>query len=594
MFRDFRWQLVALVVSIMIFGMTFAFRVSERDQRQPTPTPTTGLSAAATTSPTHTAPPPIIAAEATPDIVGDPEIIGGVQTFREALVGDITRLNPLLALPNAPEADITSLIFEGLTRINEFGEAEGALAESWVVSRDGLEYVFQLRQDILWQDGTPFSAADVVYTLSLLSSRDFPGLPEVGAFWRTVEIEQLDPHLVRFRLAQPLSTFPVNLTIGILPEHALRGTTAAMLPAHPFNLTPVGTGPYQLEALRSNDNLRIEAVDLRVAPVYQQRSEAQDIPFAMERVRFQLYPTFEAALQALEEGAADGLAARSMSERPALLRVGGVNIHTAIEPTLGVLIYNWDEERRFFSEQRVRNALQVGLNRENPVISQLNNRAVVADSPLLFTSWAYAGGLTWPATNPTEAMTLFTQANIFAEETPSEDAEATESPAPPTESPLTFGILTRDDPSISAIAQQIAAQWGQYGLTVTVESVPQQAYEARLEMGDFDAAIVELALGADPDVYAYWHVGQYPDGLNYGGVADDRLSELLERARRETNGINRVDLYRTFQRTFIERGIAIPLYHPLFTYAVRQTIDDVQLGFISAPSDRLRTIGTWE
>lgn len=590
MLRGFRWQLAALIVSILIFGATFVFRLSERSQAElePTPTPTT-LALAPTAVPTEVIQPTIVAAEATPEIVGDPEVIEGVQTFREGVVGRVTRLNPILAAPGSPEADITSLIFEGLTRINEFGEAEGLLAESWIVSRDGLEYVFRLRQDVLWQDGTPFSADDVVYTLSSLGNRDFPGLSEVRNFWSTIEIEKLDTHLVRFRLAQPLSTFPVNLTIGLLPEHAMRGTTAAQLVTHPFNLTPIGTGQYQLEGLRSNNGTTIDAVDLRVAPVYRQRVEAQNRLFAMERVRFQLYPTFEAATQALATGDIDGLAARHMNERRALLDVSGVNIHTAIEPTLGVLIYNWDEDVRFFSEQRVRNALQVGLNRENPVISQLNNRAVVADSPLLFTSWAYAGGLTWPAPDPAEALTLLEQANVRSEPVP----EGTEEAAP-TESPLTFSILTVADASITAIAQQIASQWAQYNLTVTVESVPPEIYISRLEIGDFDAAIVELSLGADPDVYAYWHVGQYPDGLNYGGMADDRLSELLERARRETNGLNRVDLYRTFQRTFIERGVAIPLYHPLYTYAVRQTIEGVQLGFISTPSDRLRTLGRWE
>jgi peptide/nickel transport system substrate-binding protein len=131
-------------------------------------------------------------------------------------------------------------------------------------------------------------------------------------------------------------------------------------------------------------------------------------------------------------------------------------------------------------------------------------------------------------------------------------------------------------------------------LTITVEAVDTTSYQQRLENAEFDMAIVELPLGADPDIFAYWHVGQYPDGLNYGGMADDRLSEILERARQESNGLNRVDLYRQFQQLFVNRAVAIPLYYPLYTYAVNERVSGVQLGFISQPSDRLRTIHDWQ
>src|SRR5690606_13016599 len=172
-------------------------------------------------------------------------------------------------LANTAESDITALIFEGLTRMNAYGEPEPNLAQSWVISSDGLEYIVTLRSDVLWQDGVPFTAADVDFTMSILRAPDFPGDPQLGTFWRTVEAEVLGDHLVRFRLTQPLGSFLDKLRIGILPAHALLGTSAAQLVGHPFNLSPIGTGPYQLEALRTNSGDRIAQIDLRAAPVYQ-------------------------------------------------------------------------------------------------------------------------------------------------------------------------------------------------------------------------------------------------------------------------------------------------------------------------------------
>jgi peptide/nickel transport system substrate-binding protein len=499
----------------------------------------------------------------------------------------VQRLNPLYASLNPVDADITSLIFEGLVRINDYGEPVPQLAESWVISNDGLEYVFTLRQDILWHDGTPFTADDVLYTTSLLHSPAFDGQAELGAFWRTIETEKLRSNIVRFRLTQPLSSFLVNLTIGILPEHALRGTTADRLASHPFNLSPIGTGAYQLEAFGSVDGVTLQQVDLRVAPNYRLRPEGRD-GFAIERVRFMLYEQPEQAQRALRDGIVDAYAPRMTSERLNLLNIRGATTLTTIAPSVGVILFNWQEPEgvRFFVEQRVRLALQRGLNRANPVEANLANQAILADSPILVGTWGYKAG-NFPTPDLAQALSLIQNANL---QTPSLNGE---SPSAASEI-YAFTILTPDVPALVALAQEIATQWSQLKLRVTVEALPFADYQARLERGEFQTAIVELALSSDADVFAYWHVGQAPDGKNYGSVSDDRLSDLLERARRDPYGINRIQLYHRFQDLFIERAIALPLYYPLFSYTVSQRVSNVQLGFISTPSDRFRSLASWE
>lgn len=603
--RGFRWQFMAFVLSLLVFMVALGTRLLAPAPLPPSPTPDVAVLQVDSTSqaqqPSATPsmiPPAIMQSTAIPAVTV-PDIDDGVTTYTEALIGEVTRLNPILAQRNPVENDITNLIFDSLITINTFGEPVGELARRWVVSRDGLEYVFTLRNDVLWHDGTPFNADDVVYTMGLLSDPAFPGAPEIGRFWQTVEVQKLNEQTVRFRLTQPLSSFLTKLTIGILPEHALRGTTAQHIAQHPFNLTPVGTGPYQLESLASFDGTRIDAVNLRVAPVYRQRTEGQR-PLAMQRVRFRLVNNFDEAYQLLQNGAVDGFAARQMSQRQPLIDLTNVEVHTAVAPAVGMLIYNWDESRnvettddtesepldiRFFSDPRARRALQTGLNRITPVETRLANQAVVADSPLLLNTWAYAA-LEWPEPDPLQAFSQLSTANI---RTPA--IAATEGDPDVFHR---FNLLVRDEPALIGLAQEIAAQWQVIGLDVTVEFEPPDVYQARLQSGDFDTAIVELPLGTDPDVYAYWHIGQVPpDGLNYGHAADDRISEALQLARRDQNGLNRINLYRNFQQLFIDRAIALPLYYPLFTYAVRDNVEGVQLGFISSPEDRFRTIGEW-
>jgi peptide/nickel transport system substrate-binding protein len=546
------------------------------------------VSDATTAAPTVTVPP-----TGSPAVPLPPEALPtSASTFAEGLIGHVQRLNPLLAGLNPVDQDITSLIFEGLTRLNQYGEPVPALAREWIISSDGLEYVVTLRDDVLWQDGTPFTADDVALTMALLRAPDFPGPPELGAFWRTVETEQLGPHLVRFRLTQPLGSFLDKLRIGILPQHALAGITADQLATHPFNLTPIGTGPYQLEALQAAGD-QIRQVDLRAAPAYRQRPEAQD-GYAISRMRFRLYDTFDDALNALRAGDIDGLAARSRRERAPLLGVasgGGFQTYTSLEPALGAIIFNWQRDSAaFFREQRVRLALQTGINRSSAIERWLLNSAVQADSPLLPGSWAYDANLNWPPYDPAAARALLENANLRLRD--SDDSEATAEPSPYL---FSFEILTPDDPALVNLVNEFAAQWGQINIGVTVTPVSSDDYRRRLEAGDFDAALVELSLSgsADPDVYAFWHIGQYPDGLNYGGVDDRLIAESLERARRDPSGLNRIIHYQSFQRSFIDRAIALPIYYPLFTYVVADRISGVQLGFIGAPPDRFLTLRDW-
>ncbi|MDZ4768351.1 MAG: ABC transporter substrate-binding protein, partial [Chloroflexota bacterium] len=588
---------LALLFAVALFAAALVYRSSQTPVAlQPTAPATDAAPAILPTAPIDsTAAAPIAVVESI--AVSDDGAY-----YREALIGTIQRLNPLFASLNPVDRDITSLIFEGLTRSNIYGEPVPALAESWIISSDGLEYIVSLRQDVLWQDGTPFSAADVIYTMALLRDPRFPGAPELGAFWRTVETEQLGATRIRFRLAQPLGAFLDRLTIGILPEHALRGTTAAGIAAHPFNLTPIGTGAYQMMRIVAPDGMQPRAVELASAPTFRQRAEAQATPYAVQRITFRLYDDFESARGALAAGEIDGLAARDRDERRPLFDLAltqGVMLYNTVEPTVGMIVYNWTRDSTaFFREQRVRLALETGLDRAGAIERALPNLALSADSPLIRGHWSYLESVALPTYDPGVARQMLITASERIDRLAGANAPTPDPALPaPTDSTMlfSFAILTPNTPSLNSLANEIATQWAGLGMDVRVEAVEIDLYEARLRAGDFDAVVVEFGFtgSGDPDVYSFWHEGQYPDGDNYGGVADRRISEILERARREPYNINRIAEYYRFQDEFIDRAIALPIYNPIYTYAVAPVVSGVQLGYLSTPASRFDSIGSW-
>ena len=587
MLRGFRWQLLAFVFAVIVFAIVLISRSDGVNQQTPSLTATSQ----STLVESFTETPEIVASpEPTPQTqVIEMAPTNMIPTYREALVGSVQRLNPIFADLNSVDADISSLIFEGLTGINEFGEPELVLAQDWVVSFDGLEYVFTLRDDVLWQDGMPFTANDVVYTLSLLASPDYQGSVDVGQFWRTVEVEQLSDYMIRFRLSQPFGGFLEALRVGILPVHALEGITATQIVNHPFNLSPIGTGPYQLEGFEIN-NGQIEMVNLRYAPNYAQRSGA--ITHAIDRFTFQLHPSFDVALAGLQTGEVDGFATGDHLARQNLLTLTQeFDLYTIAEPTVGMVIFNWvNDNTQVFNDLRFRQALQQGLQRSSLVDRLFPNSAILANSPLPPNSWAYVSDIEFPAYDIANATELLSRVN-FPEPELAEGEVAT-----PTPYLYRFQILTIADPTLVNLAQEIATQWSQIGLEVQVDAVDITTYKTRLESGEFDTALIEFTTNgnADPDIYTFWHQGQYPDGQNYGGANDRTISELLERGRQDVNGTNRMVFYQEFQREFIERAIAIPLYYPLFTYLVRSNVGGVQLGFVGSPQDRFQTLANWQ
>jgi peptide/nickel transport system substrate-binding protein len=105
-------------------------------------------------------------------------------TYVEGLVGYPQYINPLFSDLNEIDRDLCALVFEGLTRVDKHNQIAPLLAERWEVSEDGLVYTFHLRENVRWQDGEPLTADDVLFTIAVLQSPDFPGLPSLSELWR--------------------------------------------------------------------------------------------------------------------------------------------------------------------------------------------------------------------------------------------------------------------------------------------------------------------------------------------------------------------------------------------------------------------------
>ena len=586
MFRGFRWQLIALILALILFLAGAFFRLTRQTGHfQPSLPAPTALIAPTATLPEPSLAPPVSTSLASTQAESQPAD-STAPAYREGLVGTVRRLNPLFAHLNPVDRDISSLIFEGLFGTNEYGEVLPRLAERHVISSDGIEYVVKLREDIRWQNGLPFSADDVIYTMSLLSDPAYAKISPVGEFWATVETQRLGDHLLRFRLAQPLSSFTHLLTQGILPVHALRGTTVRDLAQHPFNLSPIGTGPYQLSVLRLDSENAISSVELSRSSLFFARGEAQG-RYRLRSLSFRLFPSDEAAIAAYASGEVNALA--NLASRGELLTLPNSRVYTQTESSVTMILFNWKQS--IFAERRLRQALSLSFDAPALVQRNLGAEVAYADSPYSPGSSVYQPNPFWLAHDFDQALAVLDAARVLpadaGESAPDSDSSDEVDPG------IRFSLMIENTKPLRQLASDIASQWSLLGFQVEVEAVSADDLTTRLTNGRFDSAIATLRIGGDFDLYRYWHPAQYGNGRNFGAVSHHEIAELIEQARSEIYSGRRALLQQNFQEAFAADAIAIPLYYPLFTFIVDSEIDGLRLGYLTSPADRFRGIGDW-
>jgi peptide/nickel transport system substrate-binding protein len=498
--------------------------------------------------------------------------VGG--TYIEGIAGIPQFINPLLAQYNQVDQDLSALIFDGLTRFNGQGELEPDLAKSWTISEDGLVYVFKLRSDIRWQDNRPLTAADVIFTVGLMQDPDFPGVPYLGNLWRTVTVEQLDDHTIRFSLAEPFPAFADFTTIGILPQHLLKDMSARELLNHPFNLKPVGTGPFKL------DEVTTEFARLSVNPVY-----AGPKP-RLTSLELRFYPSYQETIAAYQAGEVLGISSIPPQAIPNVETIESLNLYTARLSGYEIIYLNLQDSANapFFQDIKVRQALMSALDRQTMIDQALHGQGLLANGPIRPWSWAY---------NPDQPVINFdpAKANMLLDEAGWRDSN-NDGLRDKEGRPLAFNLLTSDDPDRVKVAETASKQWRQVGIGASVEVVGGGLGD-RLAKHQFQAALAEVLLTGDPDPYPFWHQAQIEGGQNYAGWSNDKASMLLEQARTVADKGHRNDFYFEFQRIFAEEMPSLILFHPVYTYGVDREVHDVQLAPMTNPSDRFRTIANW-
>lgn len=497
-------------------------------------------------------------------------------TFAEGVIGPLETMNPIFARSSA-EQSASRLIFSSLLTYDTSTHLRGELADSWRIENDGRRYVVDLRDDVKWHDGKKVTADDVIFTVGIIKNPLVRS--PLYASWSQIRVTKLSGTTVAFDLVRPYAAFPHALTFGILPRHILGATPPERLREADFNRQPVGSGPFVFSRLQV-----INADDGRLI-AYLERNDSY-IRGTPNLDRFQLHVFKDSG------GIKQALLRQEIN---AGLDLTSAQIHEITEQRNDVVVYKTlisngmyaflRNDAPVFSDVNVRRAFVLGTDRE-ALIDRLYGYASRLDGPLTAHQLPNSIHKRQPGFNNEQAAALLDQTGWKLEGQKRVKDNM----------PLTIDLVSVESGDYPVIMDELKKQWERLGATVNTRLVsPNDVQQTVLLPRSYDAFVYELELGADPDIFAYWHMSQAdPRGLNLSNYKSTIASEALSSAQLRSEREVRQPKYSLFTDAWLSDSPAIALYQPQLHYVTGSETKVLRTAnTLANRTDRYRAVELW-
>ncbi len=488
-------------------------------------------------------------AKAVSDTRLEAAVDGLAGTVRILYAADERSFDP--AMEDVPRFLYSSPLVRYEGGIQECGEPQPLLAESWEHSPDYRAWTIRLRPDAVWHDGVPVTAADLIFTFDLWTD------PQIG-HWAAGPLDSVvarDERTAAFYFQRPTGQL-LNGWDLIYPKHLLENLDRSEFWSWEFWRDPVGNGPFRHVRSVAGNYSEFEANPDFVGG----RPVADRILLKWGgNGLFELQAGNVDAVEGIPLGDAARLAADPAFQVYYLPNWGGVRIY-------------WNQDHPILADVRVRRAITQAIDRRE-LLTALDIPADLPISDGLHTPCQWASGEIsdpWPF-NEVEAARLLESASWM-----DEDGD---------------GIRERDGDDLSLTllvpkdwleapraAVFVQRELAQVGIALEVQSREMAVVADRLRSGDFEAAL--WITTPWPEGHAEWFGSRNPIGYGNAEVAEllDQAAAAVEQGQRNSIYVRLAELIRAdLPATY--------LYSKVDAFAANRRVT----GFGSAPGDLLMT-----
>lgn len=460
-------------------------------------------------------------------------------TYIEATIGNVNTLNPLFATTTS-EKVLSKLLFSTLSTIDYSGHVGLGLAASISPDDTGKVWTVTLKDGLKWSDGEPITLDDVLYTVNL--TKDPTINTSFSSNFSGVTVERVGDALV-FALPSAYADFDATLNIPILPSHILADVAPGQLLEHSFSTNPVTSGAFTFNAMQSvsGDGERIVYL---AANNYYYKSKPMLSSFAIHT-----YSSAEEIVQAISSSDVTATAELSAVYRDQLSSDLIYEKQTAIAS--GVFAF-LNTTSPMLNNVATRQAIQRGIDM-SAVRSVLGDEYPL-NYPILKSQIELSEYPALPEYDPEAAKATIVDAGLAGR---------------------TLRLATTNSGYFPELAAVLKTQLENLGFNVDLDiSNPGQEFFVNvIRQRNYDILLYEVELGADPDLFAYYHSSQASaTGLNLSNYANPLVDDLILGARTSMDETARVQKYETFLTRWVNDVPAIGIYQSSLVYYFNKNV----------------------
>ncbi len=430
--------------------------------------------------------------------------------MRIGVTVEIDSLSPLISYSQAGY-EVFALLYDSLVMLDENLEPMPGLATEWTLSDDEQEWTFQLRDDVTWHDGEPFTSADVKFTYELLLENEL-GMYS-GYLGGITSVETPDDYTVTIQTEGPKANMLLN-SCPILPEHIWADIPEAY-DTWPNN-EPIGTGPFQFTEFRPGEYLKLTANE----------SSFHGRP-GIDELIFVLYANTDTMAQSMRLGEIDAATNFSPSQLDSLNDESHIEAISAVSLGFTELSFNsWDDpsstSHPLLADFAVRHAIEYSMDKQQILDLVYSGQGTVG------TSLVPPEGF-YHYEPPADILRSYDpdKGNQVLEEAGYVDADGDGVRQAADGTPLEFTLTLRADNADEVQAgQMIAGMAAEVGIKINTETVDDGALIDRIYAGDFDMFIWGWGADLDPttilNVMTTSQIGNMSDS-NYSNETFDQM-----------------------------------------------------------------------
>jgi dipeptide transport system substrate-binding protein len=468
--------------------------------------------------------------------------------------------------------DVTEQIYDNLVHFERGGtKVEPSLAESWTISKDGLEYTFKLRKGVKFQSNKnfkpsrDFNADDVLFMFERqwkendpyfrVTSPNHAYFGDMGMPKLLKSVDKVDEYTVKITLNQPEAPFLANLAMQFAGIQSKEYAIAMLKAGSPEKIDqdPLGTGPYQVVQYQKDSIIRFKA-----NPQYWAgKAKIDDLIFSIT-------PDASVRWAKLQKGECHVMPYPNPADLDAIRKDPNVTVMEQPGLNIGYLAYN--TTKKPFDDVRVRKALNMAIDKKAIVSAVYLSTGVAAVNPIPPGQWSYNKALKDDLYNPEQAKKLLAAAGY-------PNGFTTDLWAMPVQRPY--------NPNAKRIAELMQADLAKVGVTAEIKSFEWGEYRKRMQAGEHQMGMLGwTGDNGDPDNFLNTLLGcssAKQNGSNVAKFCYQPFEDLVQKAKVVSNPAERTKLYEKAQVIFKEQAPWFTIAHAVQLKPVRKEVVDFKL-----------------